>query len=252
MPSCTLLQTGSTISRDVEFSITLTLLSEPSAPSASPSTSSKPTFKGPTVRPTQSHEPSLNPSKSMTPTEEQTIGLTWCPCDIQNVCLQEPVTLTFTDRSIRICLIASPSIAEMKVPYVQVKNKPVRLETQLDENIGVVTGNLSEEFFYVGLLDDVMILGIVDIFVQQGSKRAEVGFRVQYKLESLIASPTDNPTTSAAPTVVPPLGVLACQCNIKDACVDDAVQSYKARKVRICIRSTPVESEIVQIDSLFF
>ena len=65
-----------------------------------------------------------------------------------------------------------PSIAEMKVTHVQVKNKPVRLETQLDENIGVVTGNLSEDFFYVGLLDDVVILGKVDIFVQQGNKRA--------------------------------------------------------------------------------
>ena len=75
----------------------------------------------------------------MMPTEEQTIGLKYCPCDIQSVCLPEPVTLTFTDRSIRIYLQTSPSIAEMKVPHVQVKNKPVRLETQLDENIGVVT-----------------------------------------------------------------------------------------------------------------
>ena len=109
----------------------------------------------------------------MMPTEEQTIGLTWCPCDIQNVCLQEPVTLTFADRSIRICLIASPSIAELTVPYVQVKNNPaVFLETQLDENIGVVTGNLSEDFFDVGPLDDVAILGKVDIFIQQGNKRA--------------------------------------------------------------------------------
>ena len=68
--------------------------------------------------------------------------------------------------------MASPSIAEMKVPHVQVKNKPVRLETQPNENIGVVTGNLSEDCFYVGLLDDVVILGKVDIFVQQGNKRA--------------------------------------------------------------------------------
>ena len=83
-------------------------------------------------------------------------------------------------------------------------------------------------------------------------ERAEVGFSVQYKLESLTASHTDTPTISAAPTSVPPLGVHACQCDKKDACVDDAVQSYKARKVRICIRSTPVESEIVQIESLFF
>jgi len=212
----TLLQTGSTISRDVEFSITLTLLSQPTeVPSASPSTSSKPTFEGPTVRPTQSHEPSSNPSKSMMPTEEQTIGFKYCPCDIQSACLLEPVTLTFTDRSIRICLQAWPNNAEMKVPYVQVKNKPVRLETQLDENIGVVTGNLSEDFFDVGPLDDVAILGKVDIFVQQGNKRAEVGFFVQYKLESLTATPTDTPTTSAAPTVVPPLGVHACQCSKK-------------------------------------
>ena len=83
-------------------------------------------------------------------------------------------------------------------------------------------------------------------------ERAEVGFSVQYKLESLTVSPTDTPTISAAPTAVPPLGVHAYQCYKKDAYVDDAVQSYKARKVRICIRSTPVESEIVQIESLFF
>ena len=51
-------------------------------------------------------------------------------------------------------------------------------------------------------------------------ERAEVGFSVQYKLESLTASPTDTPTISAAPTAVPPLGGHACQCDEKDYAYD--------------------------------
>ena len=71
----------------------------------------------------------------------------------------------------------------MELPYVQVsKHKQIRLSYEPDGSRGVVTGTLTEDFFDVGPLADIIVLGKVDIFVQQGNKRAEVGFMVQYKL----------------------------------------------------------------------
>ena len=149
----TILRTGSTLSSDIQFTIKLTVVSEPSdAPSAPPSYN--PTAKGPTKRPT------LSPS--MSPTEEQTIGMTYCPCDMQNQCLDQPVTLDVTESTMRICLTASPSTAEMEVPLVQVKDKSVPLETQITGNTAVVTGNLSEDDFDTDEPVDLVVLGKAD------------------------------------------------------------------------------------------
>ena len=98
----------------------------------------------------------------------------------------------------------------------------------------------------------MVIIGITDIFVKQGNKRADIGFSVRYTVKSFTDSPSDAPTTSAAPTLVLPLGVQVCQCDKKQNCVDDKVQSNMAREVQICLRSTPAKSKIVRIEYLFF
>ena len=250
----TVLRTGSDQTRDIEFTISLILNSEPSdAPSESPTSSSRPTYKGPTVRPTQSREPSFSPSISMMPTEEQTIGLDSCACDNEGKCMATPVTLTITSRTMKICLNASPSNSDMELPYVQVsKHKKIPLSYELDGSSGVVTGTLTEDFFDIGPLADVIVLGKADIFVQQGNKRAEVGFMVQYKLESLTPSPTLFPTTSVAPSDLPPIGIKACQCSNQGECLENVVQHYRSRNVRICLQSTPPQSEIVRVEALYF
>ena len=147
----------------------------------------------------------------------------------------------------------SPTNAEIKdlIATVSTKKK-FDLKTQVNEtvgNVGSVFGIIPEDFFEIGPLDDVLILGKVDIFVQQGNKGAEIGYSVRYKLESLTTSPSGTPSISAFPTGVPPLGVLACQCDSNKSCTDDAVQS-KAENVQICIRSTPRGLEF-RIESLF-
>ena len=258
----TVLQTGTDgIPIDMEFILELNLLSQPSdSPSASPSASSNPTFGGPTERPTRSSKPSYSPSKSMSPTEEQTIGLESCQCDSQNVCLDDMITLTFTDRSIRICLVASPSNAEISVTDVIVKvagadeeeeETSLSPRVQTEENTAVVSARLSDDFFDIGPRDKLFILGAVEIYVRQGNKRADVGFVEEYTVEPLTAPPTDNPTISAAPTGVPPLGVRACQCDTSNVCIENAIQSYSSRAVRFCLMSTPPGSELKDVESLF-
>ena len=72
------------------------------------------------------------------------------------------------------------------------------------------------------------------------------------KLRPLTLDPTSSPTATVSPTEVPPLGVLACQCNAKNECVDDVIQTFNARVVKLSLKSTPPGSEIVRIDSLSF
>ncbi len=258
----TVQQTGTDgIPIEIDFSLELTLLSQPSdSPSTSPSASSNPTFGGPTERPTRSNKPSYSPSKSMVPTEEQTIGLESCQCDSQNICLGDQVTLTFTDRSIRICLVASPSNAEISVTDIVVKvvgvdeeeeEKSLSPRVQTEENTAIVSARLSDDFFDIGPRDKLFILGAVEIYVRQGNKRSEVGFVEEYTVEPLTAPPTDNPTISAAPTGVPPLGVRACQCDTSNVCIENAVQWFSSRSVRLCLISTPPESELDFVESLF-
>ena len=240
---------------EMEFSTAITLASQPSeAPSSPPSVSSRPTFTGPTVRPTISHKPSASPSKSMMPTDEQTISLSTCKCDAQNSCLPEPVVLASAYRLIRICLLASPSNAEItSIPGVIVKGKNIPLEKQLDGNFGVISGELNEEDFEArSTLNSVTVVGKAEILVKAGNKRSEVGFREEYEMKPLTMAPTDSPTSSLAPTDLPPLGARACQCNTRNVCVENVVQTYSQRSVRICITSTPPQSELVRIEQFFF
>ena len=240
---------------EMEFSAAITLASQPSeAPSSPPSESTRPTFTGPTVRPTISRKPSASPSESMMPTDEQTISLSTCKCDAQNSCLPEPVVLTSAYHLIRICLLASPSNAEItSIPGVIVKGKNIPLEKQLDGNFGVISGELNEEDFEArSTLNRVTVVGKAEILVEAGNKRSEVGFREEYEIEPLTMTPTDSPTTSLAPTDLPPLGARACQCNTRNVCVENVVQTYSERAVRICITSTPPQSELVQIEQFFF
>ena len=252
-------QNGTAESRERAFSIALPLVSEPSgAPSSLPSVSSQPSWsKGrPTTSPTQSRVPSVPPSTSVMPTEEQTIGMEFCPCDGQDSCLDrgatEPVNLTHANRLIRICLRASPSNAEIQIPHVQC-NKQVALETQLQEKHGaVIAGTLSSDFFDFGLRDDVDIIGIAEIFVQQSKKRSRMAFSVQYVLQPLTLPPTGAPSISAAPSIVPLLGVQACHCNSNNVCLENIVAFYKTEDIRICIRSTPSGAKLIQIVSFLY
>lgn len=240
------------IRRSIPFSIPLTLLAQPSdSPSTHPSSSSSPTFVGPPERHTQSSAPSFNPSKSIMPTEEQTIRLDSCPCDDRNICLPAPVTLPSTTRSIKICLTASPSNAQLTEIEAVEKERLISLETRLSGNFAVVTGEISEDFFDSGPTG-VVILGKAEILVREGNKRSEAGFRVEYKPDFPTALPSGNPTISIAPTEVPPLGVRACQCNANFVCDDDQVHSYNSRDASVCIWSTPPGSQIVNINALFF
>ena len=169
----TVLQTGSTKSRDVEFSITLALLSRSSdVPSESPSTSTKPTLDSP---------PTLYLPPSMMQTDDKILRLNHCHCDIRNACFpdQDHLTLTFTDRTIRICLRASPKTALLNVSTVVARgDKKVEFQVcsgQIDEPIdvgasancwplegsfGVVIGTLSDDFFDVGAANSLFIVGV--------------------------------------------------------------------------------------------
>jgi hypothetical protein len=57
---------------------------------------------------------------------------------------------------------------------------------------------------------------------------------------------------SLEPTLEPPLGVRACQCDSNNVCFDVKAPFHKAEDVRICIQSTPPQSKIVQIGSLSY
>ena len=79
------------------------------------------------------------------PTEDQTIGLKIYPCNIQNVCVLEPVTFTVTERSIRICVQVLPTGAEIKDLIATVATrKKFDLITQFNENVGNVLGIIPE------------------------------------------------------------------------------------------------------------
>ena len=255
----TMQRTGSDISLEMDFSVKITLMSQPSdAPSDSPSITSRPSYSGPTPHPTSSREPSENPSKSMMPTEEQTIDLNTCKCDTKNNCLQvqNPVILTILNPNIRLCLQASPSNSEIaSIPDVIVKGKKqsIPLQTQIDGNFAIVTGELNDDEFFSTVEDfDIGVLGQVEIFVEWGNKRATVGFFESYVLEIATEAPSSSPTISSAPTDLPPLGVRACLC-VGNVCVTDInYVTYKERSVRICLTSTPPQSELIQIDTCFF
>ena len=91
------------------------------------------------------------------------IGLEYYPCDGQNVRLQAPVTLTSTDRTIRICLVASPSNAELSVPIAQVRDELFPLGVQIDQNLGTIVGIVPQDYFVSDPLDEVLVLGKADI-----------------------------------------------------------------------------------------
>lgn len=251
-----ILETGKQASSlEVEYSFDITLLSQPSdAPSEPPTVSSRPTFRGPTLRPTTSHSPTAFPSISSAPTDEQTIKMKSCPCDNQNTCLTEPITLTSIDRSIRVCVFASPSNSILKQLAAIVKeDKTIPLESKITENFGLITGELTDEdFLNLSPNGFIEVAGKTQIFVPQGNKGADVGFKIKYNLEASTEKPSSSPTSSFAPTDLPPLGVRICQCDMSNNCVENVVQTWKERSARMCILSTPPQSELVRIETFFF
>jgi hypothetical protein len=210
-----------------------------------------------------STSPSKQKSSALTilPTKDQTISLESCACDGDNKCFppQQTQSLTPEHRTIRICLVASPINAEMKVSFVQTSENlfssmpAPTLRVKEEGFTALVTGQFDPDFFDLGLAGDILVIGKASINVAQGNNRAEAGFAVRYVLKQLTASPTNAPTISALPTGLPPLGARVCQCDSSDVCVKAAVViDFSSRLVRICVFSTPEESDIVKIHSLVF
>ncbi|KAL3805746.1 hypothetical protein ACHAW5_003826, partial [Stephanodiscus triporus] len=220
----TILLTGSTRSRDVEFSVTLTLLPHPSdAPSELPSTSTEPTVKSPPTRPPQ----------NIIPTYDNTLRLPYCACNIRNECFPSRVVLTRTNNVIRICFRASPPTAKVNVSTVRVSGKgdiPFRVCSgqmvgqpavgasancsPLDGNQGFVTVTLSDEFFDISAANELRdgglanvyelrIVGVADVKVPQDGRHADEGFYVYYDVQP--SSPTSVTTGqgSITPTESP-------------------------------------------------
>lgn len=165
------LRTGSTTKHEVKFSLPITLLADPSeAPSMLPSSSSHPTVDGPTLRPTQSLSLTSDPAATAAPTEEQTVGLDFFACDVENNRIEEQdAILSPAMRSISVCVQASPSNSILNVTHVFIRDgmDTIDLLTEkISSDLSVVTGTLPSN--YQG--SDITIVGITDLFVPEGKR----------------------------------------------------------------------------------
>ena len=211
--SVALLEQPGAFSSDVNSDLRVSLFVEPSSqPSELPSLSSRPTIGGPTVTPT----------KSSAPTEEQTIKLKYCPCDNNGVCLpQDPVIVTSVKRIINICFDAAPDSATVSPPFVETSLEidiDFTTEFEADMNGGVIVGEIPLQILESSVGTNFEVLGRFE--VSDGPDRnAIVGLSIPYRIESAELSPYCSPTTSTA------LNACACQCNNDNNCVDGLVQS---------------------------
>ena len=244
-----IVQTGGQVSipRHISFVVEFAVLDEPSrAPSGSPSEAPSDSFVSGVVP----AELTPSPSSSFMPSEELTISFTSCPCNNEDECLPEPLPLSWNDRLIRICLQATPSNAVMSTLVTSTSpDIMTSLEYTLDGSTGVIFGSALDEAFVVGQSQEMKVLGNLEISV--GNLQSTVDFNALYKLEALTETPTTAPSTSLAPSDEPPLGIIACQCTEENVCINSQ-KSFSSRTARICIRSTPPQAEIVEINSLFF
>ncbi|KAL7426508.1 hypothetical protein ACHAXM_000478, partial [Skeletonema potamos] len=228
---------SASLSSDVTSDLRLPLYIEPSnMPSAFPSLSPRPTFNGPTFKPTQSNEP----------TEEQTIRLEYCPCDSDEKCLGVgQVTLTPYERNIRICFKTLPSNSQVVGTPILASNSAIPFTTLLDSELngGLIAGEFPEELFESSVGTSIEVIGKFNI--REGDRNATLGLTVVYKIGSVESSSYCSSTRAQ-------LKACACQCNDDNNCVDGLVQTSSSRDVRICVFSAPTGSKIDQIDTLYF
>ena len=211
------LETAS-FSSDVTSYLRLPLYTEPSnMPSAFPSLSYRPTFNGPTFKPTQSNEP----------TEEQAIRLEYCPCDINRKCLGvESVTLTQYERNIRICFKALPTTSQVVGTPIVSSSSDIAIffTTLLDSDMrgGLITGEPPDELFEsessVG--SAIEVWGKFDVV--EGGRTAILGLSVVYEIASVESSAYCSSSTAQ-------LQACACQCDDNNNCVDGLIQTPSSR-----------------------
>lgn len=171
----------------------------------------------------------------------------FCPCDNDNICFDKKhVGLTYINSLIRVCAFAYPNDATLNVTFWQLFSSEElllpSLEVQYDEankNMAIITAELPAEFFDDGILGGTVSVAVkVDIFVVGSKTRGEAAFILQYDLRPVTDSPTYTPTTTASPSIEPPLGAKACICDpTTNLCLerDASYISYGSRDAEICV-----------------
>ena len=232
----------------ISFVVEFTVLDESSrAPSGLPSVA-------PSDNSVSKEAPALSttpsPSSSFMPSEVQTISFTSCPCNNDDECLPEPLSLNWNDRSIRICLQATPSNVVMsKLVTSTIPANMASLQYTLDGSTGIIFGSALDEAFLFGKSQEMRVSG--NLVMSVGNLQSTVNFNALYKLGALTAVPSTAPSASSAPSNKPEIGVNACQCTGENVCTSRQ-KSFSSRIARICIRSAPTRYEIFKINSLFF
>ncbi|KAL3782646.1 hypothetical protein HJC23_010155 [Cyclotella cryptica] len=208
---------------------------------------------------------SVEPSMTVQPN----IQLEFCACDIDNVCFDTHVALSYLNSLIKICLSALPGYAQINITYVtmiasQLSLPSLSFEVHYNDthkNLAYVTAPMTADFFATDHLHGLTIVGTSNI-VAGGGREADAGFLVHYTLNDLVP-PDDigdyfyisfNVTEDPGPLedikendpVMPSLQ--ACKCDTNNVCDGEALLP-NSPDLRLCFLAS--YSAIVEIVSLW-
>jgi len=201
-------------------------------------------------------------------TVQPNIQLEFCACDIDNVCFDGHVALSYLNSLIKICLSALPVYAQINITYVEIIAAHLalpapNLEVQYNDtndNLAYVTAQMPPDYFDADQLHGLTIVGTSNIAAESG-RDADAGFLVHYALNTLL-SPLDNDDLFLISVNVtedlgpqednkgndPVMLVLqACKCDSFNVC-DETPILPDSRNVRLCFLAQ--NSAIVEIVSL--
>lgn len=196
------------------------------------------------------------------------IQLEFCPCDVDNVCFDGHVALSYLNSLIKICLSALPGYAKINITYVEIIAAHLalpapNLEVQYNnanDNLAYVTAQMPPDYFEADQLHGLTVVGTSNIAAENG-READAGFLVHYALNTLL-SPLDNddfflisvnvtedldPEEESKGNYPVMLVLQACKCDSYNLC-DEKPILLVSPIVRLCLLSQ--NSAIVEIVSL--
>lgn len=224
-------------------------------PSSSPSAPAPSSLPSGVPSKTNTYEPTRKPVPEFMYTSPDTLDkpvssrlikdLEYCPCDSNNICLEKSrLSLTVTNRAIRICLQAIPSDAKLSISAKTIHNLASLNDPMLEisgyegnENSAVISTELQPDFFVANNPGEITVYGTGEILAPGSRSRGQAAFFIIYDLLSTSESPTLSPTGTDPPTSELLLGAKACLCEQETTVCSEEFPyvSYASRVFQVCI-----------------